>query len=249
MPEGPTIVILKEAVSKFKGKKVLECGGNAAIDFSLLKNKTVKDFKTWGKHFIICLKSTNIRIHFLLFGSYSIDEKIKPTRSVRLFLKFKNGTVYFYTCSIKVIDQDLEKIYDWTADVMNKEFDPAKARKKLRAKPGTLVCDALLDQEILAGVGNIIKNEVLYRIRLHPETTIGNLPARKLTELVKECRDYSFEFLRWKKANELKKHWLAYSKKVCSRCNLPFIKKYCGKTKRRTLFCENCQIRYSKATH
>ena len=40
---------------------------------------------------------------------------------------------------------------------------------------------------------------------------------------------------------ELKKHWLAHTKKICPRCNLPFIKKYAGETKRRTFYCEYCQ--------
>ncbi len=45
---------------------------------------------------------------------------------------------------------------------MSDTWNAAAARKKLRAMPETLVCDALLDQNVFAGVGNIIKNEVLY---------------------------------------------------------------------------------------
>jgi len=50
-------------------------------------------------------------------------------------------------------------------------------RRRLRARPDLLACDALLDQDIFSGVGNIIKNEVLHRIRVHPESTVGALPA------------------------------------------------------------------------
>ncbi len=107
-----------------------------------------------------------------------------------------------------------------------------------------MVCDALLDQQIFSGVGNIIKNEVLYRIKLHPETLVKNIPARKITELIKEARNYSFDFLKWKKEYVLKKHWLAHTKKICQRCDLPLIKKYCGQTNRRSFFCENCQVKY-----
>ncbi|MEP7163556.1 MAG: DNA-formamidopyrimidine glycosylase family protein [Ferruginibacter sp.] len=243
MPEGPSIIILKEAVQHFKGKKILASGGNAKMDTGSFKNKTVLDFKSWGKHFIICFKGVNIRIHFLLFGTYSLDEQTKPDRSLRLFLKFNNGTVYFYTCSIKRIEGGLDEIYDWSSDVMNESFDIAKARKKLKATPETMVCDVLLDQDVFTGVGNIIKNEVLYRIRLHPETMVGDIPPKKITELIKEARQYSFDFLKWKKVFELKKHWVAHTKKTCTRCDLPFIKKYCGKTMRRTFYCEKCQVK------
>jgi endonuclease VIII len=90
-------------------------------------------------------------------------------------------------------------------------------------------------------VGNIIKNEVLYRIHVHPETKVGNLPAEKVDEMIDEARIYSFQFLEWKKKYELKKHWLAHTKKTCLRCDLPFIKKITGVKKRRSFFCTNCQ--------
>jgi endonuclease-8 len=244
MPEGPSLVILKEAIAKFKNKKIIAAKGNAKIDLSLLANKKIVDFKVWGKQLFICLDGVTVRIHLLMFGSYSIGEQTKPDKSLRLCLSFSKGSLYFYTCSVRILEGNLDELYDWEADVLSDRWNPSKAKKKLRAMPGTLVCDALLDQQIFSGVGNIIKNEVLYRIRLHPETLIANVPARKLTELVNEARNYSFDFLKWKRAFVLKKHWLAHTKKICLRCNLPLIKKYCGKTKRRTFFCENCQVKY-----
>jgi endonuclease VIII len=243
MPEGPSIVILKELVSVFKGKKIVEAGGNTkAIELPLLKGRKVVDFRSWGKHFLICLPDRVLRIHFLLFGSYSINEKTKP--NPRLELVFGNGSIYFYSCSIKVIEGEIDEVYDWSADVMNEGWDPARARKKLRAIPDALVCDVLLDQQIFAGVGNIIKCEVLYRIGVHPGTRVGALPPRKLGAMIKEARNYSFDFLNWKKAFELKKHWMVYAKKFCPDGE-PVVKvKQMGKTKRRTFFCEGRQVLY-----
>jgi endonuclease VIII len=161
-------------------------------------------------------------------------------------LKFSNGNLYFYACSVRLLTDDLDKVYDWTGDVMNDHWDAAKARRKLKAKPEMLVADALLDQDIFAGVGNIIKNEVLFRIRVHPESKVGALPPRKLTELIREARNYSFDFLKWKKEFVLRKHWLAHAKSVCPRCDIPFIKvRHLGKAKRRAFFCDNCQILYA----
>ena len=62
---------------------------------------------------------------------------------------------------------------------MAESWNATLARKKLRASPEALVCDALLDQTIFAGVGNVIKNEILFRIRLHPLSTVGAFPPRK----------------------------------------------------------------------
>jgi endonuclease VIII len=246
MPEGPSLIILKELISPFVGKKIIAARGNARIDMSRVAGRKILDMRTWGKQFFIVLKDVSIRIHFLMFGSYSVNEQTKPDRSLRLQLEFKKGSIYFYTCAIRLLDEELDELYDWEADVMSDLWNPAKARKKLKSMPDTMVCDALLDQTIFSGVGNIIKNEVLYRIHLHPETVIENIPPRKLSELIREARNYSFDFLKWKRAYVLRKHWLAHTKKTCQRCGGKIIKKYCGLTKRRTFFCESCQPKYSQ---
>lgn len=239
MPEGPSIVILKEAVQAFKGQKVIAVAGNTKIDKDRMNGQQVVDFKSWGKHFLICFPSFSIRIHFMLFGSYRINEE-KETPA-RLSLQFPIGKLNFYACSVQPIEAALNELYDWTADVLSDLWDPKKAKQKLKLLPDMLVCDALLDQNIFAGVGNIIKNEVLYRIQVHPKSKIGKLPVRQLNLLIKEARIYSFDFLEWKKKFVLKKHWLAHTKRICSRCATPLIKEYLGKTNRRSFFCNNCQ--------
>jgi len=242
MPEGPSIVILKELAAPFKGKKVIAVAGNAKVDKRRARGQTVVDFKSWGKHFLICFKNFTVKIHFLLFGSYRINEvrEMEP----RLSLKFKNGAMNFYACSVKILEGDLDKIYDWAADVMSDRWDAKAAKNKLLQSPQMLACDALLDQAIFAGSGNIIKNEVLFRARIHPKSKIGALPAAKLNELTREVRAYSFDFLKWKKAFVLRKHWLVHTKKTCPRCKILLTKEYMGAHYRRTFFCEKCQVRY-----
>lgn len=242
MPEGPTIVILKDEVQQFAGKEIVSVTGNTKIDLSRLEHNKVIAFKSWGKHFLICFEGFTVRIHFLLFGSYLVNAT-KDT-PIRLGLTFKNGEINFYSCSIKILEGDVNTHYDWSIDVMNETWNPEKARTKLSEVPMKMVCDALLEQDIFAGVGNIIKNEVLYRVYVHPESIIEKIPEAKMNEIIEEARIYSFEFLKWKKNYELKKHWLAHTKKICVRCDLPLIKKYTGVKKRRSFFCENCQKLY-----
>ena len=244
MPEGPSIVILREEAESFEGRKILRVHGNTKVEKERLVNKKIVSLRSWGKHFLIETPKFSVRIHFLLFGSYRIDER-KGYSPERLSLGFGgHRELNFYACSVQFIEEPLDLLYDWRTDVMSDEWDAALARKRLRAQPDMLVCDALLDQTIFAGVGNIIKNEVLFRIRLHPLSTIGALPPKKLQELVREARQYSFDFLVWKKQYVLKKHWLAHTKRTCPRCDVPFVKAHLGKTNRRSFFCENCQVRY-----
>lgn len=244
MPEGPSIIIAKEAIEQFVNHVVLSASGNAKIDMSRPEHKKLLEIRTWGKHLLLCFSGFTLRIHFLMFGTYLVDER--KTTPLKLRLSFKSGReLNFYTSNIKLLEGDVNDHYDWSGDVMNDDWNAKKAKAKLKEMPETLICDALLDQDIFSGVGNIIKNEALYRARIHPESTVGKIPAKKLAELIDEASAYSFEFLKWKKQGTLKKHWEAYTKKRCMRCDLPLIKEYTGTKKRRSFFCENCQKFYN----
>ena len=250
MPEGPTLVILKEETARFEGQHIVKASGTTtAFDPASLDGQPILALRTFGKQFIVQVPDMAFRVHFLLFGSYRVDARkdndaVKPPR---LALAMEDGgSLNFYGCSIKPVDDDLDTVYDWSADVISPTWNAAAALKKLRAAPDTLVCDALLDQTVFAGVGNIVKNEVLFRIRVHPASTVGGLSAPKLRELVAEARNYCFDFLRWKKAFVLKQHWLAHAKRICPRCNIPFTKAHLGVTQRRAFFCERCQKRYPR---
>ncbi len=242
MPEGPSLVILREETQRFANKIVRRVEGNSKIDLQRMAGKKILALRTWGKHFLIEFTDFSLRVHLLMFGTYCIDSrKPKPPRAS---LQFTRGELNFYTASLRYIEGDLDDTYDWSADVMSDTWSPRKARSKLLAQPERLVCDVLLDQEIFAGVGNIIRNEVMFRVRVHPESTVGALPSRKLGDLIREARTYSFQFLEWKKAFVLRKHWLVHKQRTCSNCGGPLSKTYPGISARRSFFCPVCQVRY-----
>lgn len=137
-----------------------------------------------------------------------------------------------------------EDDYDWERDTMSEQWNGKKALASVKALPDAMICDILLNQEIFAGVGNIIKNEALFITKVYPESKVKNIPEKKLKEIVKVAREYCFDFYKWKKAHVLKKHWLIHTKSVCPRCHVPAVKVYLGKTNRRTFFCPNCQVYY-----
>lgn len=245
MPEGPSLYILKELVKDFSGQDIVRAGGNVrAIDPARLVGQRIDAIHTWGKHLLIETPAMVVRVHFLLFGTYRIDEG-REGKTPRLSIETAGGHVLnLYACQVREIDRATYAAYDFSADVMSDAWDPKKARKKLRANPDMLACDALLDQDIFSGVGNIIKNEVLFCIRVHPLSTVGALPAAKLRLLVDEARHYSFDFLEWKRQYVLKQHWLAHAKRICPRCDIPFHKANLGRSNRRSFYCERCQKRY-----
>lgn len=243
--EGPSLVLLKEQAQKFIGKRIDAAAGTSKVDMDFITGQRLMDIKTWGKHLLMVLERDTIRIHYLMFGNYYIDSR-HPEKEPKLSLYFSNGQWHNYSCAVKLLHTtNLDALYDWSTDVMQDAWDAQKTAGKIAAMPHRQVDDLLLDQQIFSGVGNIIKNEVLYRIGVHPESKAGALPSEKLGALVEEARHYSFQFLDWKREGTLRKHWLAHTKKLCTRCGGPLTKQHTGATPRRSFFCTHCQVLYA----
>ncbi|RYZ75153.1 MAG: endonuclease [Proteobacteria bacterium] len=234
--EGPSLVIATEEFEPYFGLKVNEATGTAKLPFSKIKNQKLLGARSWGKHFILIFEKTTLRIHFLMFGSYRISNP-RVNRIPKMELRFGKDRLYFYSCAIKILEEPLDELYDWSLDTMSDEWSTPKAVAKLKKRPEDMVCDVLMDQEVFSGVGNIIKNEVQFRQRLHPETKIEDLTPKALRALVKDARDYSLQFYKWKKANVLKRNWLIFRKKKCPECGKPVTKRQTGKLKRVSFYC------------
>jgi endonuclease-8 len=242
MPEGPSIVILKEKVTSFKEKNIVTASGSSNINFDKLAGEKIIDFKSWGKHLLICFKGYFIRIHLLMFGTYLINNrKVVPPK---LSLRFSDGELNFYTCHVLLIEKEAAKMYNWETDIMSDNWSAVRAQEAISSSQKEKICDVLLDQEKFSGVGNIIKNEALFRAAIHPESTAGFIPTEKIKELVNEVRQYSLDFYKWKKINQLSRYWFVYHQKTCPRCQLPINSKKTGKGKRLSYYCNNCQVVY-----
>jgi endonuclease-8 len=75
-------------------------------------------------------------------------------------------------------------------DLLDKESDGAEAIRRLRARGGTPIADALLNQRVLAGIGNVYKCEVLFACGVSPFATIGQLDDPQLACLVQTARKF-----------------------------------------------------------
>lgn len=57
-------------------------------------------------------------------------------------------------------------------DICSPKFSLLRAESEIRKQKGRMLCDILLDQAVLPGVGNIIKNEALFDSGLHPAVKV-----------------------------------------------------------------------------
>ena len=255
--EGPSLYLAANQLKPFRGKTVLSVSGNTKIEKERILDKKVKTIFPWGKHLIIQFDEFALRTHFLLFGAFeaewntsTLTGDYKRSYTPRLQLDFENGTIKLFNCSVKFLEtRNAKASYDFSIDIMSPKWDSDKAFDSIVAKPGVEIADILLDQEIFAGVGNIIKNEVLWRVRIHPATKVEDIPPSELKELIAETKKFSLLFYKWRKVFLLRKHLDIYQKSFCPRCGTKVTRAKTGKRNRISHFCPVCQIRIEESMH
>lgn len=240
--EGPFLVIASEELRPYQNQKIIYADGTANLPFKRIKGNSLLQVHSWGKHLLLSFHELYLRIHFLLFGSYRIGNP-RPRRIPKLRLDFGYEQIYFYSCAIKIIEKNFKDHYDWGIDLMSPAWDSLRALTSIRLHPDSQVSDMLMDQDIFAGLGNIIKNEVLFNLKIHPETKIKDLTLQRQKQLVQEAESYAWQFYDWKKKNILKRNWKIMRQKVCPVCGGKVKKKMTGKLKRISHFCPRCQVK------
>jgi endonuclease-8 len=98
-----------------------------------------------------------------------------------------------------------------------------------------------MDQNIFSGLGNIMKNEILFNLSMHPRTKVEQLTAARQRALVAEAESYAWRFYEWKKINQLKRNWKIMRKRICPTCGRKVKKQPTGKLQRLSHFCSFCQ--------
>lgn len=239
--EGPSLVILREELEKFRGKRIEKISGNTKQPKELLLGKRLQKVETWGKTIYLIFSGNLVtKTHFMLFGSYRIDDP-KEDRIPRVKFEFPNGIVYFYACAFLMdADETFSKL-DHRVDVLSDEWDEKYVVKLLKKEKDPYLCDVFLNQNLFAGSGNIVKNEVLFNLRLHPLTRLIDVDPKDWKKLVHAVRSYCEDFYEWKKKYELRKHWQVYKRWKCRNCERKLKREKMGKGQRSTFHCPHCQ--------
>ena len=140
--EGPSLVIAVEDFTKFFRKKVSDSVAPASV--GAFKGKVFKNARSWGKHLILEFNGITIRIHFLMFGSYRINNP-RENRIPKMTLQFKEDIIYFYSCAIRELTEEEQESYDHRVDLMSDDWDAKRVLALLKPKQQKLVCDVMMD--------------------------------------------------------------------------------------------------------
>jgi endonuclease-8 len=247
--EGPSILLAAEQLQPFAGRRVTKVSGNSRVGIDRFQGKRLTHIFAWGKHLILQFDLFALRVHFLLWGTFaatvngvSVTGDYRRTGPPRLVMEFANGEITIWSASLRILDSaDAREDYDFTADILSKDWNRRSALRKVRTHGRKEIADVLLDQSIFAGVGNIIKNEVLFRTRISPFTKVNQLSPTQLRRIADEARAFSFRFLELRREFALRKHLEIYGRSTCASCGGKVSRKVHGERGRRSFFCPACQ--------
>jgi endonuclease VIII len=123
-------------------------------------------------------------------------------------------------------------------DVLAEDFDFDAAIAGLRADPARGLGDALLDQRLLAGIGNIFKSEACFAARVDPWRSVGDLSEEELRSVLEAARSLMLEAVR---SGRQPQGVYRRRQGACPNCRGPISSRGQGDANRTTYWCPRCQ--------
>ena len=181
MPEGHTIHRLaKDHTPLLVGRPVSLASpqGRFATGAELLTGRVVEDVEACGKHlFYGFAGGLLLHVHLGLYGKFTSGTGLPPVPRGALRMRWEGPgedgegvwtDLRGATACDLITDGEVQLILDRLGpDPLRRRSDPAKAFARI-SRSRTTIGALLMDQAVLAGVGNVYRAEVLFRQRLSP---------------------------------------------------------------------------------
>lgn len=266
MPELPEMETYKLLLKKLiGGQKIsdVEIGRKKSINVSVDKftmditNQTIKAITRRAKYLIFQLQDDSCLLLHLMLGGWMFfgKEEDRPDRTIQVKLSFGEQHLYFiglrlgylHLLTPEEVKVEFEKL---GPEVLNSDFTLDSFHQLMHKRKG-MIKTTLINQDVLAGIGNAYSDEILWHAEIRPDKKINELDERQLTRLY-----HSIQFILNKGIQEggymdnpLYKgdtktggyQFYVYDKEGngCSRCNTAIMKEEISS--RKTFFCPNCQ--------
>ncbi|MFN2446431.1 MAG: Fpg/Nei family DNA glycosylase [Vicinamibacterales bacterium] len=204
MPEGDTIfraartlhrALANETVTRFET-------GYAHLsridDDAPIAGRVIEDVRSQGKHLLMRFSGALIlRTHMRMNGSWHIyrpGEKWRlSTRDMRIRVETTNWVaVAFNVPDAEFVDAaNLARHRPMARlgpDLLSADFDEEAALARMSAHAAEPIAEVLLNQHVVSGIGNVFKSEVLFVVRVHPDTLVATLDEHARREIVQAGR-------------------------------------------------------------
>lgn len=244
--EGPGVRTIADRLAPLTGKRVTAVEGKSRFPLGKIAGKPLERIYPVGKLLFLRFPACTLRIHFLMWGRYRLNGEIRG-KVPKLTLSFEDGAVLrIYASAIALIGNgEAEHACDPALDPMDPAWDRERAARLVQAKGGEEIGDTLMDQEILPGVGNIIRNEALFTAQVHPASPSGCIPADVLPGLLEAVRDFSFTWYRYDtEGKRIQPALKIYRKKTCPECGGPVESGRTTSLERISFSCPACQVKH-----
>ncbi len=253
MPEGDTIFRAATQLRKaLVGAKVTKFESDR-LPGPLPVGERIEAVEARGKNLIVRFeRGRALRTHMMMSGSwhlYRAGEKWqRPAWQARVTVHADNGflAVCFNAPVVEWLRE--ESIARLGPDATSDGFDTASALRRLRSLPPEMALgEALLVQSALAGVGNVIKSEALFRCRADPFARVVEVPEEKLRAVVDDShlllvRNRGGGLRTTRDSLDGGRLWVyGRSGKPCLVCGTAVKMRRQGAAGRSTYFCPACQ--------
>lgn len=195
MPEGHTIHRLaRDHTTWFGGQKLAVSSpqGRFADEATLIDGKTLDRASACGKHLFFHFKRAPIlHIHLGLYGKYRLHDNPppEPRGAVRVRMIGAKMTADLNGPNqCEVIDESgFESIVSRLGpDPLRDGADPSRAWARI-IKSRSPIGQLLMDQAVVAGIGNIYRTEILWRARIHPRNPGNTVTPPQFEEIWKDA--------------------------------------------------------------
>jgi endonuclease-8 len=259
VPEGDTVYRAARAMHRALAGQVLirtdfRVPEIAAADLS---GQTVLEVVSRGKHLLARTdKGLTLHTHLKMEGAWHIYRQGRrwnsgPWHEIRAVLENESWVTVGYRLGIVELiptDQEDTVVGHLGPDLLGPDWDLDKALSRLRRNADLAIGEALLDQQNLAGIGNLYKNEALFVSGVNPWTTVSDVDD--LPKLVTKARRMlSLNKDHWVQAttgvtSKGREHWVFEREgQPCRRCGTAIQMDQQGPPggARLTYWCPKCQ--------
>ncbi len=215
MPELPEVETIRRGLTtRIMGQKIEDlevlCSKSFIGDRATVVGSAIKDIRRFGKALVIDLSGgRSLMIHLRMTGQLIFDPTNDsryaaghpsenflaslPNRQTRVVITLTNGTLFFNDQRkfgfIKVLPTDTVLLDPFIRKLAKEPWsmEPGEFYAKLQ-KHNTPIKAAILDQTIIAGLGNIYADESLFMSRIHPARPASSLSEEEARELLESAR-------------------------------------------------------------
>jgi len=275
MPEGDTIFRSARALGRALGGKTITAFRSTYPlltryhDETPLTGQTVVEVESRGKWLLMHFSAGGtLATHMLMSGSWHIyrpgERWQKPSGTARIVIE--NSEYHAIGFNVPVAEMHTpqsiardRRIPAPGGDLLRAGFDADAALARILAHPDEAIADVLLDQRVLAGVGNVFKSEVCFVTGLNPFRKVRTLTEAEVREAIATARrqlrsnvleDSGDTIVTWRGAgrrttnqsNPAESLWVyGRSGEPCRKCGEPIRSRLQGFDARITFWCPHCQ--------